>query len=144
MKHNYCCLLGFWSNFKVNSAWLFTSHRRCLVSCRSAGECLPKNRTYRDYYSTFDWMSRWVDTCEDEGAHAGDEPREKTIKRERPDEQAVEELQRPGQQDVQQVGVHHLQLGGGRRRVLLQEPRNHRDHRVGHDWKQKAGPNNRV
>lgn len=80
-------------------------------------------------------MAKWVNTCENKGAHTWDEARQKTIKREGSDEQTVQELQRSGQQDVEQVCIHHFQLVGSRRCVLLQKTRNNRNYWVRHDWK---------
>lgn len=71
-------------------------------------------------------MDKLANTCKDERAHTGDETRQKTVEREGSDEQTVEKLQRSGQQDVEQVCIHHLQLVGSRRRVLLQKTRNNR------------------
>lgn len=40
-------------------------------------------------------------TCQDEGAHTGDEARQKAVEGEGPHQHTVQELQGPGQQDVQ-------------------------------------------
>ena len=73
-------------------------------------------------------------TCENESAHTRDEARQEAVEGEGPDEQTVEELQRSRQQDVQQIGVHHLQLVGRRGGVLLQKPGDDGDNRVGHGF----------
>lgn len=79
-------------------------------------------------------MVKLVNTCENKRAHAWDKARQKTIEGEGSDEQTVQELQRSGQQDVEQVCIHHFQLVGSRRCVLLQKTRNNRYNWVRHDW----------
>lgn len=72
-------------------------------------------------------------TREDEAPHTRDEAREEGVEGEGPHEEAVTELQRPGQQYVQEVRVQQLQALRSGAQVLFQEARNDRHHRRRHD-----------
>lgn len=69
-------------------------------------------------------------TAEDEAADGGDEAAEEGVEGEGADAEAVAELEGPGEQHVEKVGVQHLEAARRAAAVLRQEAPHHRAHRA--------------
>ena len=69
-------------------------------------------------------------TAEDEAADGGDEAAEEGVEGEGADAETVAELERPGEQHVEKVGVQHLEAARRAATVLRQEAPHHRAHRA--------------
>lgn len=68
-------------------------------------------------------------TGQDKASDAGDETREESVEREGADQHAVDELHGASEQNVEQVGVNNLQLGGRGTQVLAPQAAQNIDHR---------------